>query len=77
MSTVLSSSPAAFARIMHPNESSPSPRSSRLIAAGRAQEGQQVNANALRLARTDHPEFQKSLIEVLEGRYQGNVGFVL
>jgi 4-amino-4-deoxy-L-arabinose transferase-like glycosyltransferase len=48
-----------------------------LIAAGRAQEGQQVNANALRLAKTDHPEFQKSLIEVLEGRFQGNVAFVL
>ncbi|MGA3080524.1 MAG: glycosyltransferase family 39 protein [Terracidiphilus sp.] len=48
-----------------------------LIAAGRTQEGQQVNANALRLAKTDHPEFQKSLIEVLEGRFQGNAAFVL
>jgi hypothetical protein len=48
-----------------------------LIAAGRAQEGEQVNANALRLAKTDHPEFQKNLIAVLEGRYQGNVAFVL
>jgi hypothetical protein len=48
-----------------------------LIAAGRVQEGREVNANALRLAKTDHPEFQKALIEVLEGRYKGNAGFVL
>lgn len=48
-----------------------------LIAAGREQEGRQVNANALRLATTDHPEFQKDLIEVLEGRFKGNVNFVL
>ncbi len=48
-----------------------------LIAAGRTQEGQQVNANALRLAKSDHPEFQKRLIEVLEGRFQGNVNYVL
>jgi hypothetical protein len=48
-----------------------------LVASGRTQEGQQVNANALRLALTDHPEFQKDLIEVLEGSYKGNVNFVL
>jgi hypothetical protein len=48
-----------------------------LITAGRTQEGQQVNANALRLARTDHPEFQKTLIQVLEGSFKGNVNFVL
>jgi hypothetical protein len=48
-----------------------------LIAAGRTQEGQQVNANALRLAMSDHPEFQKDLIDVLEGRFKGNVNFVL
>lgn len=48
-----------------------------LIAAGRTQEGQQVNANALRLAKTDHPEFQKYLIQVLEGRFKGNVDFIL
>jgi hypothetical protein len=48
-----------------------------LIAAGRTQEVEQVNANALRLARTDHPEFQQDLIEVLEGRFKGNVNYVL
>jgi hypothetical protein len=48
-----------------------------LIAAGRTQEGQQANANALRLAKTDHPEFQKNLIEVLEGSYKENINFVL
>jgi hypothetical protein len=48
-----------------------------LIAAGRTQEGQQVNATALRLALTDHPEFQKNLIAVLEGSFKGNVDWVL
>jgi hypothetical protein len=48
-----------------------------MIALGRAQEGQQVNANALRLALTDHPEFQQDLIHVLEGSYKGKVDFVL
>jgi hypothetical protein len=37
-----------------------------LLASGRTREGQQANANALRLAKTDHPEFQKGLIEDLE-----------
>jgi hypothetical protein len=46
------------------------------IAAGRVQEGQQLNANALRLAPTDHPEFQKDPIAVLEGSCKGNVDFV-
>jgi hypothetical protein len=48
-----------------------------LVAAGRTQEGQQVNANALRLAKTDHPEFQKDLIAVLDGSFKGNVNNVL
>jgi predicted Zn-dependent protease len=37
-----------------------------LIKAGQNQEGQQVNATALRLARSVHPEFQERLIRMLE-----------
>ena len=37
-----------------------------LIEAGQEQEGQQVNATALRLARSVHPEFQEQLIRLLE-----------
>jgi hypothetical protein len=37
-----------------------------LMQAGRTQEGQQVNATALRLARAVHPEFQGKLIQLLE-----------
>src|SRR6266702_1065666 len=37
-----------------------------LIQAGQKQEGQQINATALRLARSMHPEFQERLIRVLE-----------
>ena len=37
-----------------------------LMGAGRTQEGQQVNATALRLARTVDPEFQGALIQLLE-----------
>ena len=48
-----------------------------LIAAGRTEQGQQANANALRLARSDHPEFQKDLIAVLDGSFKGNVNYVL
>lgn len=37
-----------------------------LMAAGRIQEGQQINATALRLARSVHPESQGELIRLLE-----------
>jgi Dolichyl-phosphate-mannose-protein mannosyltransferase len=37
-----------------------------LIEAGQSQEGQQVNATALRIARAVHPEFQGELIRLLE-----------
>jgi tetratricopeptide (TPR) repeat protein len=37
-----------------------------LIEAGQKQEGQQVNATALRIARSVHPEFQEKLIRLLE-----------
>jgi tetratricopeptide (TPR) repeat protein len=37
-----------------------------LMAAGEKQEGQQVNATALRLARSVYPEFQGPLIQLLE-----------
>lgn len=37
-----------------------------LMGAGRIQEGQQVNAEALRLARSVHPEAQGELIRLLE-----------
>ena len=37
-----------------------------LIASGHTEEGRQVNAKALRLAMTDHPEFQEGLIHYLE-----------
>lgn len=37
-----------------------------LISVGRRQEGQQVNATALRLAKTVHPEFQGQLIQLLQ-----------
>jgi 4-amino-4-deoxy-L-arabinose transferase-like glycosyltransferase len=37
-----------------------------LIEAGRKQEGQQVNATALRLARSVYPQFQGQLIQLLE-----------
>jgi len=50
---------------------------SHALAAGRTEQGQQANANALRLARSDHPEFQKDLIAVLDGSFKGNVNYVL
>jgi hypothetical protein len=37
-----------------------------LMAAGRTQEGQQVNATALRLARAQYPDFEADLIRYLE-----------
>jgi hypothetical protein len=37
-----------------------------LIKAGQKREGQQVNATALRLARSIHPEFQEQLIRLLQ-----------
>lgn len=37
-----------------------------LMSAGRRQEGQQVNAMAMRLAKAVHPEFQGQLIQLLE-----------
>jgi tetratricopeptide (TPR) repeat protein len=43
-----------------------------LIKAGQNQEGRQVNATALRLARSVHPEFQEKLIRLLET--PGNTG---
>jgi 4-amino-4-deoxy-L-arabinose transferase-like glycosyltransferase len=36
-----------------------------LLASGHNEEGQRANANALRLAMTDHPEFQQYLIRTL------------
>ncbi|MDQ2832863.1 MAG: glycosyltransferase family 39 protein [Acidobacteriota bacterium] len=37
-----------------------------LFASGRMQEGQQAIANAIRLAKSDHPEYQKFLLSMLE-----------
>jgi Dolichyl-phosphate-mannose-protein mannosyltransferase len=45
-----------------------------LLAAGRADEGQQANAKALRLAMGDHPEFQGFLIGSLLRQLHGGAG---
>ena len=42
-----------------------------LMASGRFAEGQQAMATALHLAQTDHPEFQKYLIYMLEAQSHG------